>query len=117
MNNIQIPGNKGKLINPYPKEEYEQQFGCATLNCDFVLTFQIPLIVPPNTLILFDKSDWIWRCPKCGVLQTTEQDLPRSTPLGRMELKKQGGENGSIAKKRKRKPKKKESDDEQNPVS
>ena len=113
MSNIQIPGNQGKLISPYPKELYEQLFGCVTLNCDFTLNFQIPMAVPPNALVLFDKSDWIWRCPKCGVLQTTQQDLPRSVPLGKMELKKQGGENGSSAKKRKRNPKKKE-DKEQN---
>lgn len=115
--NIQLPKGKGVPLSPYPKEMYEQLFGCATLNCDFTLNFQIPMIVPPNAVVLFDKSDWVWRCPKCGCLQTTIQDLPRSVPLGKMELKKQGGENGSSSKKRKPKPKKKEDDGEQNPVS
>ena len=112
MSNIQIPGNKGIPISPYPKEMYEQLFGCATINCDFTLNFQIPLMVPPNALVLFDKSDWIWRCPKCGQLQSTEQDLPRSIPLGSMELKKPSVENGNGSIKRKRKPKKKGKDDD-----
>ncbi len=51
MSNIQIPGNKGVPISPYPKEMYEQLFGCATINCDFTLNFQIPMIVPPNSLV------------------------------------------------------------------
>ena len=89
MSNIQIPGNKGVPISPYPKEMYEQLFGCATINCDFTV------------------SDYVWRCPKCGQLQTTEQDLPRSIPLGSMELKKPSVENGNGSIKRKRKPKKK----------
>lgn len=114
---IQIPGNKGVPLSPYPKEMYEQLFGCATLNCSFTLKFQIPMIVPPNALVLFNISDYVWRCPKCGVLQTTEQDLPRSTPLDSMKLKVQGGDNGDSPKKRKRKPKKKKDDGEQNLMS
>ncbi len=109
---IQIPGNKGVPISPYPRELYEQLFGCVKKGCTFTLSFQIPLVVPPNALVLFNISDHIWRCPKCGVLQTTQQDLPRSIPLGKMELKKQGMDNGSGQKKRKRKGK-----DEQSPMS
>ena len=105
---------KGVPINPFPKRQYEQSFKCATLNCTFILHYTITIQIPPGTLYLSALVDYVWECPKCGVLQTTQQDLPRSRPIASMELVGKAGVNGekrSEPAKRKRKPKKKEGDE------
>lgn len=105
---VKPPSNRGVPINPYPVDIYDHVFECVTINCGKTFPVEIPLMRVPNKVSVWDKTDWVWRCPKCDEVQIARADLPESIPLTEYaELRKQGGKNGT-GKKRKRSPKKKE---------
>ncbi|KKL58180.1 hypothetical protein LCGC14_2227950, partial [marine sediment metagenome] len=56
MSNIQIPGNKGIPISPYPKIKYEQSFICASDGCSEISRFFIEISLIPNNTSLIQMN-------------------------------------------------------------